>query len=282
MRDIGVVRAVYQIADSWPDRFSFFDDAIFCLASGSLTRSAFAPSRTSRTDRAARVKSPPLFDAVPPAWRRALGEFLDEPWTESLAAFVARERERSRVFPPPNEVFRALELTPPDQVKAVILGQDPYHGEGQAHGLAFSVRPGTPLPPTLKNIFKELQEDLRVPPPSSGSLIPWAEQGVLLLNAVLTVREATAGSHQRKGWEQFTDEVIRSVAASPRPRAFVFWGKPAQKKLPLVTGSHHLSLCCAHPSPLSAYQGFFGSRPFSRINAFLEGAGVEPIDWRLP
>lgn len=240
-------------------------------------------ARNAAPDRRRRVKAS-LFSSLPKPWCRELGEGAFGDWAEGLSTFLARERAAFRIFPPADEVFRALELTPPEAVKAVILGQDPYHGEGQAHGLAFSVRPGTPLPPSLKNIFRELQEDLSLPRPSSGSLERWAEQGVLLLNTVLTVREKAAHSHQKRGWECFTDAVIRRIAERDQPLAFVLWGKPAQKKRALIesAGRNHLVLCCAHPSPLSAWQGFFGSRPFSRINAYLEERGVEPIDWHLP
>lgn len=199
----------------------------------------------------------------------------------ALTQRLTEERAKGNVFPPEDEVFRALALTSPGEVKAVILGQDPYHRPGQANGLAFSVRPGVPLPPTLKNIFKELQEDVGVPPPQHGSLEAWARQGVLLLNTHLTVREGVAASHQKLGWEALTDALIRKLASLDRPLAFVFWGAPAQRKLPLVEGRNHRVLCCAHPSPLSAYRGFFGSRPFSSINGFLAERGVPPIDWRL-
>jgi uracil-DNA glycosylase len=186
------------------------------------------------------------------------------------------------VYPPPEDVFAALHLTPYASVKVLILGQDPYHGPRQAHGLCFSVRPGVTPPPSLVNIHKELQDDLDCPPPGHGSLEHWARQGVLLLNATLTVRAGQAGSHQGKGWETFTDEVIRVVSAKPETVVFVLWGGYARRKRPLVDTSRHVVIESAHPSPLSAHNGFFGSRPFSRANAALVAAGRDPIDWCLP
>ena len=178
-------------------------------------------------------------------------------------------------------MFAALHLTPFADVKVVILGQDPYHGAGQAHGLCFSVRRGVPPPPSLVNIFKELQADLGIDPPSHGCLDAWAQQGVLLLNATLTVRARQAASHQGKGWETFTDEVLRAVNAKPERVVFILWGASARKKRVLVDTSRHVIIESAHPSPLSAHNGFFGSRPFSRANAALEAAGREPIDWHV-
>ena len=201
----------------------------------------------------------------------------------ALRQFLVHEREAGkRIYPKGSEWFHALDATPLDQVRAVILGQDPYHGEGQAHGLCFSVRPGVRPPPSLLNIYKELQSDLGVLPPKHGYLEHWARQGVLLLNAVLTVEANRAASHQGKGWEQFTDEVIRQVNARTRPVVFILWGAYAQKKAAFVDSTRHLVIRSAHPSPLSAHNGFFGSRPFSRANAFLRDHGEEEIDWRLP
>jgi uracil-DNA glycosylase len=209
------------------------------------------------------------------------GEFAKQYWVE-LQQFVATERSRAVVYPPHDEVFAALHLTPYAEVKAVILGQDPYHGPNQAHGLCFSVRPGVALPPSLHNIFKELEADLGVSPPSHGCLDHWARQGVLLLNASLTVRKGRAASHQGKGWETFTDEVLRAVNAKPERVVFILWGASARRKKALIDTSHHVIIESAHPSPLSASNGFFGSRPFSRANAALVEAGRPPIDWRIP
>ena len=200
------------------------------------------------------------------------GEFAKPYWTD-LQAFVADERQRATVYPPAEDVFAALHLTPYAEVKALILGQDPYHGAGQAHGLCFSVRPGVPAPPSLVNIFKELEADLGCPPPAHGSLADWATQGVLLLNATLTVRARQAASHQKKGWETFTDEVIKVVNDKPERVVFILWGASARRKKALVDTSRHVIIESAHPSPLSASNGFFGSRPFSRANAALEAAG---------
>jgi uracil-DNA glycosylase len=186
------------------------------------------------------------------------------------------------VYPPHDEVFAALHLTPFREVKAVILGQDPYHGRGQAHGLCFSVRHGVQPPPSLQNIFKELEADLGISPPDHGCLDAWARQGVLLLNASLTVRAGRAASHQGKGWETFTDEVLRAVNTKPERVVFILWGASARRKKALIDTSRHVIIESAHPSPLSASNGFFGSRPFSRANAALVEAGREPIDWALP
>ncbi len=219
--------------------------------------------------------------AIPASWRAALADELAQPYAEQLAAFVAAERAAHTVYPPAGEEFTALELTPPERVRAVILGQDPYHGPGQAHGLAFSVREGVPPPPSLVNIFKELRSDLGLEPPGHGHLAGWAREGVLLLNAVLTVRAGEANSHRGRGWDRLTDAVIRAVSAGPEPVVFLLWGAPAQKKAALVDESRHAVLRAAHPSPLSARRGFFGSRPFSRANAALAERGRPPIDWRL-
>ena len=186
------------------------------------------------------------------------------------------------VYPPRQQLFAALQATPPEQVRVVILGQDPYHEPGQAHGLSFSVEPGTPIPKSLSNIYKELESDLEIPPAGSGCLRPWAENGVLLLNSILTVEAHKAGSHKKFGWEAFTDQVIAATNALPQPIAFVLWGNYAQKKTSLIhTDAPRLVLASAHPSPLSAYRGFFGSRPFSKINEFLEENGQQPVNWRL-
>ncbi len=217
------------------------------------------------------------------SWRAALAPEFDKPYMEHLKAFLQGEKAAGKViFPKGSEWFRALDLTPLDKVRVVILGQDPYHGVGQAHGLCFSVRPGTPLPPSLVNIYKELQSDLGIPPARHGFLEHWAKQGVLLLNAVLTVQMGMANAHQGKGWEQFTDAVIKAVNEQPRSVVFILWGSNAQKKAAFVDTSRHLVLKSPHPSPLSAHNGFFGSKPFSKTNAFLESKGYAQIDWRLP
>jgi len=218
-------------------------------------------------------------------WQAALAAEFAAPYYAALSAFVDAERAAhpDAIFPAENEVFNALALTALAEVKVFILGQDPYPTRGHAHGLAFSVQPTVkPLPASLRNIVKELESDLGLPKPSNGSLIPWAKQGVLLLNTVLTVREGTPNAHQGKGWETFTDAVIRAVSAQPEPVVFILWGKPAQKKEGLIDATRHTILKSAHPSPLSASTGFFGSRPFSQANATLRAAGRPEIDWQLP
>jgi uracil-DNA glycosylase len=215
-------------------------------------------------------------------WNPILKAELAADYFAELNRFVAMERARGEVFPPAEEVFAALHLTPYSEVKAMILGQDPYHGRGQAHGLCFSVRPGVALPPSLENIYTELEADLGVARPDHGCLEHWARQGVLLLNATLTVRAGNAASHQGKGWERFTDAVIRAVNHKPERVVFILWGGSARRKKALIDTSRHVIIESPHPSPLSAYGGFFGSRPFSRANAALVEAGREPIDWRLP
>ena len=214
-------------------------------------------------------------------WNPVLRSELAKPYWQELQRFVAEERARAEVYPGPDEVFAALHLTPYSEVKVLILGQDPYHGPGQAHGLCFSVRPGVPPPPSLVNILKELRDDLGIAPPDHGCLDVWARRGVLLLNATLTVRARQAASHQGKGWERFTDEVIRAVSAKPERVVFILWGASARKKRGLIDTTRHVIIESAHPSPLSAHNGFFGSRPFSRANAALSEAGREPVDWGL-
>jgi uracil-DNA glycosylase len=222
-----------------------------------------------------------------PQWREALAGEFAAPYMADLKRFLLERRAAgARIFPPGSHWFRALDLTPPDKVRVVILGQDPYHGPGQAHGLCFSVRPGVPVPPSLANIYKELQRDLAIAPPRHGFLEHWAGQGVLLLNAVLTVEMGDAGSHQGKGWERFTDAVIARVNALDHPVVFLLWGSHAQKKAAGVDsvdrGGRHLVLKAPHPSPLSAHRGFLGCGHFGQANAFLMAQGLEPIDWRLP
>ncbi len=219
---------------------------------------------------------------IPPSWHALLADELEQPYFKALQEFVDAERAVHSVFPPEVDVFNALKLTPYEQVNVMILGQDPYHDDNQAHGLAFSVRPGIKPPPSLVNIFKELKSDLGCRVPNNGYLVPWAEQGVLLLNAVLTVRAHKPASHKGKGWETFTDAVIRAVNAKESPVVFVLWGAYAQKKQPLIDTDRHTIVQSVHPSPLSARSGFFGSRPFSQINAALRAAGKTEIDWQMP
>jgi uracil-DNA glycosylase len=219
---------------------------------------------------------------LPDSWRAVVGEELTKPYFAQLHPFVEAERAAHEIYPPDDQVYSALKHTAFAAVKVVILGQDPYHDKGQAHGLAFSVPPGVRPPPSLVNIFKELTADLNVPRPASGCLIPWAEQGVLLLNTVLTVRAHQPNSHRNKGWEKFTDTIMAKLAGRADPVIFVLWGGPAKKKKALVSQSHHAILEAAHPSPLSAHHGFFGSRPFSTINRMLTSWGKQEIDWRLP
>jgi uracil-DNA glycosylase len=218
-----------------------------------------------------------LKSQIPASWRHVLEPEFSKPYIAKLEAFLEAERETHQVFPPEEQVFSALELTPFDQVRVLIVGQDPYHNDDQAHGLAFSVQRGVKVPPSLVNMFKELETDLGVPRAKHGHLEAWARQGVLLLNTVLTVRAHEAASHKGKGWENLTDAIIKAVNAKPEPVVFVLWGAHAQKKLELIDTSKHTVLQSAHPSPLSARNGFFGSKPFSRINAVLE----TPIDWNL-
>ena len=215
-------------------------------------------------------------------WNPVLrGEFAKEYW-QQLQRFVESQRASYTVFPPAPEVFAALHLTSYAETRVVILGQDPYHGPRQAHGLCFSVQRGVPIPPSLVNIYKELQSDLGIAPPQHGNLEAWARQGVLLLNTTLTVRAGQAASHHGHGWETFTDEVLRTVNKKQQRVVFLLWGSNARKKKSLIDLSRHVVIESAHPSPLSAHNGFFGSRPFSRTNAALAEAGMQPIDWTLP
>jgi uracil-DNA glycosylase len=223
-----------------------------------------------------------MLPPLPPSWKRVLAEEVEKPYFQKLQEFLDEERRTHTVFPPQDEVFSALEHTPHERANVLILGQDPYHDEGQAHGMAFSVKPGVPLPPSLVNIFKELHSDFGCRVPNNGYLVPWADQGVLLLNAVLTVRAHSPNSHKSKGWEKFTDAVIRAVSDKEDPVVFVLWGGYAQKKMKLIDAGRHLVLGSAHPSPLSARSGFFGSKPFSKINAALRANGKPEIDWQLP
>lgn len=215
-------------------------------------------------------------------WLLCLQDEFKKPYYKKLYQFVRQEYNTRVVYPPADDIFNAFHFTPLSKVKVLILGQDPYHGEHQAHGLCFSVLPDQPeLPPSLQNIYKELQDDLGCYIPNNGYLKKWADQGVLLLNTVLTVRAHQAGSHQGKGWEQFTDAIIHAVNAQERPIVYLLWGKPAQSKIPMLTNPKHLILTAPHPSPLSAYRGFFGCRHFSKTNEFLMKNGTEPIDWQI-
>ncbi|MCS5712515.1 uracil-DNA glycosylase [Candidatus Berkiella aquae] len=217
------------------------------------------------------------------SWLAVLESEFEAPYMQSLKQFLRKEKDAKKtIFPNSKEVFSAFNYTPLSQVKVVIIGQDPYHGVGQAHGLCFSVKPEIAIPPSLVNIYQELQADLGIAIPKHGCLIPWAKQGILLLNAVLTVEQSKAASHQGKGWETFTDRVIAILNEQPRPIAFVLWGSYAQRKGSVIDESKHLVIRSVHPSPLSAYRGFFGSRPFSKINKFLIETGQMPIDWSLP
>ena len=214
-------------------------------------------------------------------WLEVLRSEFEKPYFTELKAFLTEEKKQFRVYPPGNRIFAAFDYTPFSKVKVVILGQDPYHGDGQAHGLCFSVPDGIALPPSLVNIYKELSTDLGIPVPNSGNLENWAKQGVLLLNATLTVRANQAGSHQRHGWENFTDEVIRQLSARHSGLVFILWGSYAQAKESLIDTSKHFILKAVHPSPLSVYRGFFGCRHFSKTNELLVHAGKEPVDWKL-
>ena len=223
---------------------------------------------------------------IPESWRAALEPALTTPEARKLGGWLRAEEEAGkRIYPPRGERLTALALTPLDAVRVVILGQDPYHGPGQAHGLAFSVKDGVKTPPSLANIYKEIEGDLGLPRPSHGNLSKWAEQGVLLLNNTLTVQEAQAGSHAGRGWDAITDACVQAVVDNGAPCAFILWGSHAQKKASRVRGlgkaAHHLMLTSPHPSPLSAHRGFFGSKPFSQTNAFLEVQGLKAIDWSL-
>ena len=213
-------------------------------------------------------------------WNEILAEEMQKDYYQELQAFVQKRRAEVRVFPEEKNVFNALELTPFESVKVVILGQDPYHGFGQAHGLSFSVQKGIPLPPSLRNIYKELQEDIGGELPTEGDLSHWAKQGVLLLNTVLTVEEGNANSHKGMGWERLTNRLIESLNELNHPVIFILWGKPAQDKEKLITNPNHVILKAPHPSPLSAYRGFFGSKPFSRVNDILIQQGQSPIRWK--
>ena len=214
-------------------------------------------------------------------WLEALKDEFHQPYYVKLYKTIMQEYRTRKIFPPADEIFNAFHLTPLSEVKVVILGQDPYHNINQAHGLCFSVQPTVEIPPSLENIYKELHDDLGCKIPNNGYLVKWAKQGVLLLNTVLTVRAHQANSHQNIGWEQFTDAVIEILDQQDRPMVFLLWGKPAQRKKAMLHNPNHLILEAPHPSPLSAFRGFFGSRPFSQTNEFLKAHGVEQIDWQI-
>ncbi|WP_017813576.1 MULTISPECIES: uracil-DNA glycosylase [Paenibacillus] len=215
-------------------------------------------------------------------WAEVLESELSQPYYLELRQFLAQEYRTQTIYPDMYDIYNALHYTSLASTRVVILGQDPYHGPGQAHGLSFSVKPGVSVPPSLHNIYQELHEDLGCPVPAHGSLIHWAEQGVLLLNAVLTVRRGQAASHQNKGWEAFTDRVVEAVNTREEPVVFILWGSHAQRKGAQIDRNKHFVITSPHPSPLSAHRGFFGSRPFSKANAFLESHGMQPIDWCIP
>jgi len=215
------------------------------------------------------------------SWREALKAEFAHPYMEALKAFLVEEKKNYTIFPHGSNIFNAFNSTPFESVKVVILGQDPYHGEGQAHGLSFSVQHGTKLPPSLQNIFKELVDDIGCEYPKSGDLSHWAQEGVLLLNTLLTVRSGEPFSHKERGWERFTDQVIRALSAQREHIVFILWGAPAGKKAALIDESKHLILKAPHPSPLSSYRGFFGSKPFSQTNDYLKSMQIVPIEWTL-
>lgn len=215
-------------------------------------------------------------------WAEFLNPELKKPYYLELCKFLVDEYRSRQIFPDMYDIFNALHYTSYHDTKVVILGQDPYHGDGQAHGLSFSVKPGVKAPPSLVNIFKELKDDLGCEIPNNGCLKPWTQQGVLLLNTVLTVRAHQANSHRNMGWEKFTDRIIEILNEREKPIAFVLWGAPARKKKKMITNPKHFIVESAHPSPLSAFNGFFGSRPFSKVNAFLEAVGEKPINWQIP
>lgn len=222
-----------------------------------------------------------MADIFKNSWQALLGPEMEKHYYRTLREFLILEYKENTVYPDMYSIFNALHHTDYNDVKAVILGQDPYHGPNQAHGLSFSVKPGVPAPPSLINIFKELKEDIGYPPPNHGCLEKWAREGVLLLNTVLTVRKGEANSHKDKGWEIFTDEIIRLLNSREKPMVFILWGSPAIRKESMIDINRHFIIKSPHPSPLSAYRGFFGSKPFSRTNDFLVSKGIEPIDWKL-
>jgi len=236
----------------------------------------------SQPDATALQKNINIDPKIELSWKALLAPEFKKPYFAKLKQFLLEEKARgAKIFPPNADIFNAFAYTPVDKVNVLILGQDPYHGAGQAHGLAFSVRKGVPLPPSLQNIFKELKTDVNFVNPGHGELTHWAKQGVMLLNTALTVREGEAHSHQGKGWELFTDAVIHAISEHKEHMVFVLWGSPAKEKLPLIDTKKHLVLTAVHPSPLSVHRGFFGSRHFSQINQYLIAQGQTAIDWQL-
>ncbi|MDT2849944.1 uracil-DNA glycosylase [Vagococcus carniphilus] len=222
-----------------------------------------------------------MIENIPSSWKAILDEEIKKEYYQELAQFLETEYVNEIIFPKKENIFKALEVTPFEDVQVVILGQDPYHGDNQAHGLSFSVLPGEKTPPSLKNMYKELASDLGIKEADTGYLMPWAKQGVLLLNTVLTVRKGQAHSHKGKGWETFTDAIIQELNKREDPIIFVLWGKPAQQKKKMIDTNKHFFVEAPHPSPLSAYRGFFGSQPFSQINYLLEKQGKKTINWEL-
>ena len=218
---------------------------------------------------------------IEPSWKELLKDEFEKPYFSELIQFVKNEYKTTKIYPPGKLIFNAFDHCPAEQTKVVILGQDPYHGPGQAHGMCFSVRKGVEPPPSLVNIFRELKDDLGFDPPNHGCLQKWADNGVLLLNTVLTVRAGSPNSHKGQGWEIFTDNIIRKLNERPQPIVFILWGANAKSKEALITDKKHFIIKSAHPSPLSAYNGFFGSRPFSAANNFLVSHGLEPVDWKI-
>jgi uracil-DNA glycosylase len=218
---------------------------------------------------------------IEPSWKPQLTSEFHAEYFSKLKAFLVEEKSKHVIFPPGDKIFEAFNRVPFDKIKVVILGQDPYHNVGQAHGLCFSVQKGIALPPSLRNIYKELQSDLGIAPVTSGNLDKWADQGIFLLNATLTVRAHEAGSHQKKGWETFTDKVIQIISEKKENIVFILWGSYAQQKIKLIDASKHCIIKSAHPSPLSAHNGFWGSKPFSKTNEYLISKGIKPIDWDL-
>ncbi|OJG53848.1 uracil-DNA glycosylase [Enterococcus hirae] len=223
-----------------------------------------------------------LKEIIHNSWQTILTDEFEKEYYQKLRNFLKKEYTTQKIHPDMYHIYEALELTPYEKVKVVILGQDPYHGVNQAHGLSFSVQPGVKIPPSLNNIYKELQSDLGISPVKHGNLVSWAKQGVLLLNTVLTVREGQAYSHRGKGWEILTDKIIEKLNEREKPIVFILWGKPAQEKMKMIDKSRHIILTSAHPSPLSAHRGFLGSKPFSKTNDALMALGETPIDWQLP
>ena len=219
--------------------------------------------------------------SIEESWYKALGQEFEKPYFEDIRAFVRKEYSEKTIFPPARNIFKAFNSTPFNKVKVVIIGQDPYHGEGQAHGLCFSVNYGVDVPPSLKNIFKEIEQDLNIPIPDSGNLQNWADEGVLLLNSVLTVQEGKAHSHKGIGWEKFTDQAIQKLSVERHGLVFLLWGNSAQEKEKLIDLDKHLVLKSVHPSPLSAYNGFFGCKHFSQVNKYLKATNKKTIDWSL-